>query len=525
MTFSDATRLSAKFLFHTDVYKWGHVKMYPEDTKLVFSNYTNRMSRISGIDKVVNFGLDGFLSELYMEYYRFLDGDIDQIVEYYKSIVSNVLGGEVEDPTHFRDLHAYGNVNDADLPIRFLSLPQGAEVPLRVPSFVFYNSRPQFSWLTNYIETWLSASVWHPSTVATKALHFRRLLNKWAIETTGSTEGVGFQGHDFSYRGLPGTQAAGASGAAHLLAFDGSDNLETFNYLNETYVLGDPTEDFVLGSVLASEHSVMCAGTAVQGEYALYERLLTENPSGIISLVSDTYDLWNVIENFLPKLKDLIMGRDGKLVIRPDSGDPVDIICGTLEAANSPGFYKYPGGGLTDARNMEGDDSRTQAEKGVIELLWEIFGGTVNEQGYKVLDSHIGAIYGDSITYERAEAIMQRLKDKGFASTNVVFGVGSYTYQYVTRDTFGSAVKATAVVVGDDEHQIFKDPATDNGTKKSARGFIQVVKSEAGEYEMVDGLTRSEFANSIEEGTNELKLVNPGVGSYAKTRELVRENM
>lgn len=517
MTFSDATRLSAKFLFHTDVYKWGHVKMYPEDTKMVFSNYTNRMTRIPGVNKVVNFGLDGFLTELYTEYFKFLDGDIDQIVEYYKSVVANVLGGEVEDPTHFRDLHAYGNANDKDLPIRFLSLPQGAEVPLRVPSFVFYNSHPMFSWLTNYIETWLSASVWHPSTVATKALHFRRLLNKWAIETTGSTDGVGFQGHDFSYRGLPGTQAAGASGAAHLLAFDGSDNLETFNYLNETYVLGDPTEDFVLGSVLASEHSVMCAGTAVQGEYALYERLLTENPNGIISLVSDTYDLWNVIENFLPKLKDLIMGRDGKLVIRPDSGDPVDIICGTAA----------PGTGITtDTRtNTVVHDARTTEEKGVIELLWDIFGGTVNEQGYKVLDSHIGAIYGDSITYERAEAIMQRLKDKGFASTNVVFGVGSYTYQYVTRDTFGSAVKATAVVVGDDEHQIFKDPATDNGTKKSARGFIRVIKNEDGEYEMVDGLTKEELATSIEDETNELKLVRPGLGSYAKTRELVRENM
>lgn len=219
------------------------------------------------------------------------------------------------------------------------------------------------------------------------------------------------------------------------------------------------------------------------------------------------------------------MGRDGKLVIRPDSGNPVDIICGTMAAATSPGFFKSLGGGLTDGRDREGNDARTPAEKGVIELLWEIFGGTVNEQGYKVLDSHIGAIYGDSITYERAEAIMQRLKDKGFASTNVVFGVGSYTYQYVTRDTFGSAVKATAVVVGEDEHQIFKDPATDNGTKKSARGFISVVKNDDGEYEMVDGLTREEFATSIEDGTNALKLMNPGVGSYAKTRELVRENM
>jgi nicotinamide phosphoribosyltransferase len=193
-------------------------------------------------------------------------------------------------------------------------------------------------------------------------------------------------------------------------------------------------------------------------------------PSGILSVVSDTWDLWNVLTNILPQLKDEIMARDGKLVIRPDSGNPADIICGTV------------------------DD--TPAGRGVIELLWEVFGGTVNDKGYKVLDSHIGAIYGDSINYDRAKEITERLQDKGFASTNIVLGVGSFTYQYVTRDTFGFAMKATWAQINGDPHNLFKDPITDDGTKKSATGRLSVQKNAAGEYALIDKATPEQEANS-----------------------------
>jgi nicotinamide phosphoribosyltransferase len=488
-----------KFLFHTDVYKLGHIAMYPSGITNVFSNYTNRSSRIEGIDKVVHFGLTGFLNDLYREYFDFLAADINKVVEYYEKTVQNIIGVKPE-TQHIRNLYSYGRANQGKLPLQFASLPEGTEVPLRVPSFIFWNDDTEFAWLTNYIETWLSASVWHPSTVATKALHFRRLLNKYALETTGSIEGVGFQGHDFSYRGLTGTQAAGASGAAHLLVFDGSDNLEALNYIPQVYE-EYPSETFLMGSVLASEHSVMCAGSAVDGEFETYKRLLTDNPTGIISLVSDTYDLWNVITNFLPKLKDLIEGRDGKLVIRPDSGDPVEIITGR--------------------KNFE--DAYTPEEKGVVELLWDIFGGTVNEQGYKVLSDKIGTIYGDSITYERAEAIMDRLKAKGFASTNVVFGVGSYTYQYVTRDTFGSAVKATAAIIDEKDYPMFKDPVTDNGSKRSAKGFLKVYRDETGELALQDGLTSDEFVDSLADGSNLLSWQNAATRTFSEIRDRVRE--
>jgi nicotinamide phosphoribosyltransferase len=196
-------------------------------------------------------------------------------------------------------------------------------------------------------------------------------------------------------------------------------------------------------------------------------------PSGLVSVVSDTWDLWNVLTETLPSLRDEILGRDGKLVIRPDSGNPVDIVCGTREYRSQ----------LTDP-----------VAKGVVELLWDTFGGSINEQGYRVLDPHIGCIYGDGISPERAEAICERLKRKGFASTNIVFGVGSYTYQRVTRDTYGFAMKSTWVKINGEEKQIFKDPATDTGhVKRSLKGRVAVVGLGAG-LVAFDGLTEAEEA-------------------------------
>ena len=189
--------------------------------------------------------------------------------------------------------------------------------------------------------------------------------------------------------------------------------------------------------------------------------LLETYPKGILSVVSDTWDLWKVCTEHVVTLKEEILARDGKLVIRPDSGDPVDILCGFN----------------TRSKMVSLVDDEHPSYKGVIELLWDVFGGTTNEQGYKVLDSHIGAIYGDSITIDRADEICARLEAKGFASTNVVLGIGSFTYQYNTRDTFGFAMKATYVEINGEGREIFKDPITDDGTKKSATGLLKVFKT------------------------------------------------
>jgi len=204
-------------------------------------------------------------------------------------------------------------------------------------------------------------------------------------------------------------------------------------------------------------------------EYQVFKTLLKTYPTGILSVVSDTFDLFKVLTDYLPRLKDEILARDGKLVIRPDSGDPVDILCGTRQYASKKAFE-------LDILDRENSTAKhTHQTKGVIELLWDVFGGTINEQGYKVLDPHIGAIYGDSITIDRADEICKRLEAKGFASTNVVLGIGSFTYQYNTRDTFGFAMKATYVEVDGVGREIFKDPITDDGTKKSATGLLRVV--------------------------------------------------
>lgn len=478
-------------LFKTDAYKLDHRRQYPEGTEYVFSNYTNRGSRIPEISHVVHFGLQAFLVDLQKEFQAFFDGDIENIVNEYERRVNSILGPNTVGTEHIRALHRLGY-----LPLRFYGVPEGTPVPLRVPSFVFTNTHPEFFWLVNYLETWISSSIWQPSTSATLAHRFRKLLDGAAEETTGSTEGVQFQGHDFSYRGMAGSAAAAASGAGHLLSFMGSDSLTSIDWIEEHY--GNTPEGFayegwILASVPATEHSVMCAG-GKNNEQATFERLLNLYESGIVSAVSDTWDLWAVLTKLLPKIKDKIMARDGKLVIRPDSGDPVDIICGKPQdvVINDPEF-----GSVLELQT-------TPEYKGVIELLWDVFGGTVNEQGYKVLDPHIGAIYGDSITYDRAAEIIARLEVKGFASTNIVFGVGSYTYQYQTRDTFGSAIKATWVRINGEEQAIWKDPATDNGLKRSAKGMLIVTKDEDGDLVLQDELDYDHWQNAE---NDELRLV------------------
>jgi len=243
----------------------------------------------------------------------------------------------------------------------------------------------------------------------------------------------------------------------------------------EKYYSANIETELVGSSVPASEHSVMTS-YGKEDELGAFKRLLEQFPSGIISVVSDSFDLWKVLTEFLPELKEQILARDGKLVVRPDSGDPVDIICG---------------------KETSFDNGESVAElKGVIELLWDVFGGTLvtGEDGrpYKMLDSHIGAIYGDSITLDRATQICERLKAKGFATTNIVLGVGSYTMNYNTRDSLGIAVKSTYCEVGGVAREIFKDPITDDGTKKSAKGLTAVFKNEKGDFYLKDQATWAE---------------------------------
>ena len=553
----------------TDGYKLGHHKMYPEGTTLVYSNFTPRSNKYApkGCDKVVSFGQQMVMKQIkemfdknffivtpnsrrdYPEQtLRVKNRVCNEIKEEYSTYL-----GENYDVSHIEALWDLGY-----LPIKVKALPEGTLVPVGVPVLTIVNTKPEFFWLTNFLETLISNLLWKPMTSATIGYQFKKQNDLWVEKTDKGNEVHKMFGcHDFSMRGMDSIDATISSGLGHAVSFHGSDSLPVIHGARKYYnALGN-----VVSSVNATEHSVMCAGTKGD-EIGTFRYLMKQFPTGILSIVSDTWDLWKVLTEYLPTLKEEILARDGKIVIRPDSGDPVDIICGNLNVDDLTGneyitdpmeigdwyndqfrqnlvddagygecgdasisqifkfkdtYYKCTGYAEWNRHDkqyyfieeltykVEKIQVTTQ-NKGVIELLWDLFGGTVNEQGYKVLNPKIGAIYGDSINLERFEEINKRLEVKGFASTNWVAGIGSFTYQFNTRDTFGFAMKATYCEVRRGLHEfeaqdfpqevidvgyitegrkIFKDPITDDGTKKSAKGLLLVNKLNS-DYRLID---------------------------------------
>jgi nicotinamide phosphoribosyltransferase len=481
-------------LFLTDGYKTGHHQQYPKGTTLVYSNFTPRSNKYApeGCDQVVSFGQQMVMAQINETFQKeFFSKPKEEVCGEMKRELSMYLGTDY-DVTHFEELHDLGY-----LPIHVKGIEEGTLVPIKVPVLTIYNTHPKFYWVTNYLETILSNLLWKPITSATIAHTYRKVLTKWQ-EKTDIEKGwfIDWQGHDFSMRGMDSVEAVISSGLGHLTSFSGSDSLPTIYGARKYYNEEGP----ICGSVNATEHSVMCAGGS-DDEIGTFKRLLDTYPTGILSIVSDTWDLWKVCTEHVVTLKEQILARDGKLVIRPDSGDPVDILCGIDDYKQDDDGTMYKASYTSGMFRDRGRKISSSEQKGVIELLWDVFGGTINEQGYKVLDSHIGAIYGDSITIDRADEICSRLELKGFASTNVVLGIGSFTYQFNTRDTFGFAMKATYVELevpkfGEflDQNlntetigrEIFKDPITDDGTKKSATGLLRVAKNEDGNITLFD---------------------------------------
>lgn len=435
------------------------------------------------------------------------------------------------------------------LPLCIKALPEGSRVPVGVPVLTITNTVDEFYWLPNFMETWMSAELWKSSTSASTSFVYRKIIERYADITGGSKEYIDWQGHDFSSRGMSGIADAAKSGAGHLLYFTGTDNISAVpvKYIRDVYQ-GEST--FVGGSVPATEHSVMCAG-GKETEIETFRRLLKTYPSGIISIVSDTWDFWNVITNIAAELKEEILARtpdefgNAKTVFRPDSGDPVKILTGYKvidESQLEQSHYRAHAEHYEAVRTEDGryfilkakydsyfsgfdyfyfEKEISEAEaKGAIECLAEIFGTTTNAKGYKTLNPRVGLIYGDSITPVRAEQILSRLQEKGFASDNVVFGIGSYTFQYATRDSFGFVMNATYVEINGEGMEIFKSPKTDSGTKKSAKGLLRVVKGQ-NSYRLEDGVSKDE------QNTGALQLVymNGALvshSSYENIRALAR---
>lgn len=528
---------------NSDYYKQSHHVQYSPHTEVVYSTWTPRKSRMDGVNKVVFFGLQYFIKDYLIDSFNktFFNRPKEEVINEFKRVMKNTIG--TDDASHWEALHDLGY-----LPLKIDALPEGILTPIRVPMFTIENTIPEFYWLTNFIETIMSTEIWKPMTSATIALQYRKICEKWAEKTCDDISHIDFQGHDFSMRGMAGVDAACSSGAGHLLSFKGTDTIPAVLWL-EKYYNADCEKELIGTSIPATEHSVAETniieiqqelmkyhgpefkeplmnygvyneelikltdkfskdniskeeGVRELAEIVYLNRLLDVYPSGIFSYVADTYNLWEVLTSILPILKDRIMSRDGKVVIRPDSGDPCDIICGL----NTKGYkvgpmiqkeydlsqdgkslikYKFIRDDstdlpkiLTEVESIDTSDYAEQRYKGVIELLWDTFGGTINSKGYKVLDPHISCIYGDAITLERAEEICKRLEAKGFASSNIVFGIGSYTYNMNTRDTFGFALKTTYAQVNGKELLLYKDPITDDGTKKSQKGMVSVFRDE-----------------------------------------------
>lgn len=459
--------MSNKFLTNplllTDGYKLSHKFFYPKGTQGVYATWIPRDNRyFQATDRSIFFGLQYFIKEYLIKRFNegFFNRNVEELVSEWKEFILSYLGqaenaiGEDE----IRSLHKLGY-----LPIRIKALPEGTGSPIGVPQLTIVNTHPEFSYLTNYLESLMSSVLFLPSISATSAFLYKKELYRHAKKTGFSNEMLGFNMHDFSMRGMAGTESGLVSGMAHLTSFNGSETLQAIVGVRD-YYNADYTKELVAGTVPATEHSVMEAAMAdgfdsdTEKEYFKYVLTEVYPKAPFVSIVSDTRDYEDVVTNVIPSLKDIILNRPGRLVVRPDSGEPVDIIAGILPTDK---MYK---------------DASEFYRKGTYEYLWDLFGGTINEEGFKVLNPHIGIIYGDSITLARQKEIYRRLEAKGFAATNLVLGIGSYTYQYVSRDTLGYALKTTAVNLNGEWKAVYKDPKTygQGMNKKSLKGFIRV---------------------------------------------------
>lgn len=489
----------------TDAYKLFHKFAYHPDITKVYSNFTSRNGKLSNVPnnaEVMFVGLQYFIKDYLIREWNdtFFNLPKDVAIQNLKRYTDSLLGQNY-DASHFEALHDLGY-----LPLKVKALPEGSLTPYGVAPVTFVNTIEGFQWLSNYIETVFSAENWPIQTSATTSFAYLKNTVS-AFNRAGLPHDlVPFMCHDFSFRGMFGRQSAAMSGFGHLCSFAGTDTLPALAFA-EKYYNADVTKELVGASVAATEHSTTTSFilsiseekgiSKLEAEIEYVRYLMSVVPTGIISHVSDSFDFWKFVTEGLPVLKDEILARNGKLVIRPDSGDPVKVLTGD-------------------------ENSTNEAErKGLIECLFDIFGGSLSPTGLKLLHDNIGAIYGDSITLERQQQIIERLEAKGFAGI-VVLGVGSYSYQYVTRDTHGSAVKTTYVEKDGKGVNVFKDPATDS-KKKSACGLLRVERVD-GKLVQYDQQTREQEQQGLLEVVFEDgKLIKET--SLAEIRKLVREQL
>ncbi len=442
-----------------DFYKAVHSDMLNSKMTKSMSYYTPRMSRVGRWNKVVMFGLQMFCKTWLIDYFNdyFFNMPKDEVVGEYKRVLDASLGAGIYNYHKIEKLHDLGY-----LPIEIIALPEGTVVPVHVPMFGITNTHPDFAWLPQALESLISAEMWYPQITATVGKTYREIVNKYYDITCEDNVSRERALGAFDFRGDMCVDAALKAGAGWCMSFVNTATVPVIPYLEEMFNADCTKEEVAFGAV-STEHFVMCSNYAVDGdEETFLRKMLTElYPDTSFSCVLDSYDYWNVIDNILPKLHREIMEHNGCMLMRGDSGDCVEVVTKTV--------FK----------------------------LWEQFGGTVNSKGYKVLDPHVKAIYGDSITVQRCEEIYQILMENGFACSNVALGVGSFSMHCIeennvlkpfTRDTFSSCIKACYAEVDGKCYPIFKNPK-DGGFKKSQKGLCYVYRNENGELAYKDEYT------------------------------------
>lgn len=462
---------------YLDSYKVSHKWQYPTGTEMVYSNWTIRGARIP-VDYYIFFGLQYYIKEYLINKWNneFFNVPKEQALKRFRKTLKNSLG--VTDLSHYEALHDLGY-----MPIEILALPEGSKVTLRTPCFTFHNTLPEFYWVTNMLETITSCIIWGMINNATIASQFASIRRKYLSITDSINHPLeAFLNHNFAYRGMFGNEAAIISDAAWLLFSKGSDTVPTIEFM-EDYYNADSDKELISASIPATEHSVACAG-GQNNEVETFRRMidLYKNTSKIFSFVCDTWDYYHFINVTLRDEKQYLLDSGCKCVVRPDSSPktPYEIICGDDEAPEG-----------------------TPENKGTLEILWDVFGGTKNDKGFRVLHPQIGLIYGEAILPDLYTKILAKMIDMGFCVTNLVVGVGSFAQTMVSRDTLKQAFKATAVQINGELVEIFKDPKTDTSGKKSARGLLMVYKDDAGEYQLKDRCTWDEVRSE----KNEMKTI------------------
>lgn len=462
-----------------DAYKLSHKGFMSDKTEVIYSNMTPRSFKYMPIpeelheNKAVFFGLQFFIKDFLINDWNelFFNQPKEKVIRKFKRRCDTFLGEGAVPMAHFEELHDLGY-----LPIQIKALPEGSRVGAKIPFLTIKNTHPRFAWLTNFLETVLSCELWKPCYTATLTYGYKKLVNKYADETVGNRNHTPFSLHGFEFRGMSGRYDSAISGAGLLLNSCGTDTIVAIDLLEEYYG-ANAEKELVAASVPASEHACTSLGTSIGDELSFFKDAVTLfYPKGIVSLVSDTFDFFKVMTEFTVILKNDILNRKvnefgfAKVVFRPDSGNPIHIVCGDPNA--SVGSPEY---------------------KGAVECLWDVFGGTISEKGYKVINERVGLIYGDSCNFEIISGILEGLKQKGYASSNILFGVGSFSMNYATRDSLGMAQKATWAQVDGKGYDLYKAPKTDSGMKKSAKGLLRVDLVD-GEYKLKDQCTPEEEA-------------------------------